>query len=528
MGIKQFLLGAALAAMLSIAFASDDTPILKAPRDGLVDVPLLKTDALEEVVGRQVRSFQKALENILNANHSDPEVLGRAYGLLGQVYLAYSWHAPARRCFLNAAALDQEAFPWQYLLGMVEIEMGNTDEGEACFQRAAALRPDYLATYIRLGDIRLQFHDALGALEHYQHVLNADDTASAAWLGVGQARYILKEYEASLAAYQKSATLTPSATKVNYFMAMTYRAMGQEETARAYLARAGKVGVKPKDALMEDIDNMQRGERVYMQKGQAAFSAGQYPDAAKMYELALKSNPESIPARVNLASCLALIGRLDEAVAQFQAALVQKPDNFTAHYNLGRIFAGQGKLNEAESHLTQAVALNPDDLELQLNLAKLLGAKGKHTEAVALFEQLEKKAPDTSSIPVAKLTFYLENKAYDLALDLLPAYRKKFPTDAQLAHFEVQLLVGHPKFSRRDGQRALTIALQLLESQKSPVNFENVAMAHAELGRCDRAARWQEQAVELYSKAQLKEAQALAEKQLQLYQSQKECRIPGQ
>jgi hypothetical protein len=34
--------------------------------------------------------------------------------------------------------------------------------------------------------------------------------------------------------------------------------------------------------------------------------------------------------------------------------------------------------------------------------------------------------------------------------------------------------------------------------------------------------------VELYSKAQLKEAQALAEKQLQLYQSQKECRIPGQ
>lgn len=505
----------------------DQTPIFKGPQDELVDVPLVNTEPLEPVVARQIRGYQNSLQKIAKISAEDPVILARAYGMLGQGYQAYTWIEPARRCYQNAAFLDPKKFAWHYLLGLTELELGNVEGAEESFKKAEALRPDYLANLVQLGKIRLQFNDGLGAVGYFEKVLAKKPNEAAAWLGKGQALYYQEKYNEALKAYGNALKLSPASDKINYFIALTYRALGDEPQSRGFMARAGKVGVKPIDPLAEDVAKLQRGERVLMQKGQAAFSAGRYKDAAQMYSMALDSNPNSIPARVNLASSLALGGFGKEAIEQYQAVLAKDPKNLTSHYNLGKIYSGLGKLDEAFLHLSQAVNLDNQDLEIQYDLANVLATKGEIEKALRIYDHLEAKAPDQVKVPIGKVRLAISQKAYDQALDMLGTYRKKFPHSATLGYYHAQLLVTHPDLSKRNGKLALDLSLKLLEAQKSALHFESVAMAHAELGNCLRAAKWQTQALEFYRQSKNKTIVELAEKQLHRYQKQSDCRVPG-
>jgi hypothetical protein len=57
------------------------------------------------------------------------------------------------------------------------------------------------------------------------------------------------------------------------------------------------------------------------------------------------------------------------------------------------------------------------------------------------------------------------------------------------------MLAASPDRSLRDGPRALTLAMRTYESDRSAAHRETVAMALAELGRCDEAATWMQRAV---------------------------------
>ena len=515
-------------AMLPCVSAADDTPLFKAPFPTLVDVPLIKTGDLEPVVARQVKGFQNALQQFRFVGEENTAELGTAYGLLGQVYHAYKWMASARRCYLNAAALDPHAFRWQYLLALAELDQGNSEEAEAAFRRAATLNPNYVATYIRLGEVRLQFNDHQGAEKEFQKAFALAPETPAAQVGMGHVYQLRKEYGKALEAFAKALKQVPVASKVNYNIAMTYRAMGKTDEARTFMAKAGKVGIRPVDPLLDDVERLQRGERVLMQQGHAAFSASQYQSAAALYQRVLKTNPENVAAMINLGTCLGVLGDINAAVENYRAALVLEPKNVTANVNLGKLFADAQQWDMARQHIKTALDIQPEDLEVQFQFANVLTELGEFEQALAIYRSLEEKEPGNPAIANNTTRLLVKANRYGDALTALEGYRGRFPDEPQLAYLHAQILVGHPSLSERDGKRALDIAGQMLQKTNQLRFVETIAMAYAELGDCEKAAEWQAKVVATIRESDSVQGLDQAQRQLTYYQKGGNCAIQGQ
>src|SRR5213592_1805901 len=137
------------------------------------------------------------------------------------------------------------------------------------------------------------------------------------------------------------------------------------------------------------------------------YEAGKYPEAAAQLEKLVREVPESFevqellglvysaqsqdtratqhlqkavtlktdsaPARTNLATNLAHLGKTELATEQFRKAVELDPQNFETNHNLGEAFARSGRVAEAALYLQKAQQIDPSSYDngYDLSLAYL-------------------------------------------------------------------------------------------------------------------------------------------------------------
>src|SRR5271165_6569324 len=88
---------------------------------------------------------------------------------------------------------------------------------------------------------------------------------------------------------------------------------------------------------------------------------------------AVSLKPNSAPARTNLGSNLARLGKPELAEAQFKKALALEPLNFDANHDLGELYIQSGKIVQAAPFLEKAQQIQPSSYDngYDLSLAYL-------------------------------------------------------------------------------------------------------------------------------------------------------------
>jgi predicted O-linked N-acetylglucosamine transferase (SPINDLY family) len=137
-------------------------------------------------------------------------------------------------------------------------------------------------------------------------------------------------------------------------------------------------------------------------------------DALEQYRSALRVDPARADVQNDLATALAMQGRLDEAISAFQQVLQLDPNNAGAHNNLGNALRIQGRLEEALPHFREALRLNPNFAEAHHNLGIALLHLRRPDDAVASFQQALRLKP-----------------TYMAALDSLQQALKQCPNHAE-------------------------------------------------------------------------------------------------
>jgi tetratricopeptide (TPR) repeat protein len=74
---------------------------------------------------------------------------------------------------------------------------------------------------------------------------------------------------------------------------------------------------------------------------------------------------------------------VQEAVEQFNQALRINPKSSDAHVNLGLALSKMGRTDEALGHYEQALQIKPDDFEILFNMAILYANTHRSFEAIA-------------------------------------------------------------------------------------------------------------------------------------------------
>jgi protein O-mannosyl-transferase len=128
--------------------------------------------------------------------------------------------------------------------------------------------------------------------------------------------------------------------------------------------------------------------------GAALAKKGQFDEAIRQCQEALRLKPDFADAHNNLGAAFGKKGQIDEAISQYQETVRLKPDHALAHYNLGAAFARKGQSDEAIHQFQEAIRLDPDYTDAHNNLGVALGNKGQTDEAIRQFHETIRLKPD--------------------------------------------------------------------------------------------------------------------------------------
>jgi tetratricopeptide (TPR) repeat protein len=176
------------------------------------------------------------------------------------------------------------------------------------------------------------------------------------------------------------------------------------------------------------------GESAEVQKGIAAFQAGDYPAAKQAFDAALKKTPEDADALYyegltaekmgdkeaaekyykaalkrrpdheaagNLSALYDDAQRWDEAITVAKAALARSAGSPALHANLGLAYAGKKDAANATGELDQAVKLSPNDAGIRLAYAHAMSGLGQIDAASAQLRAARPLAGDNLGVLAA-------------------------------------------------------------------------------------------------------------------------------
>ena len=497
---------------------------LEPPRTNLTAVPLPDLEKLEPDVGEQLRAMQSSLAALAKDPAATAQRLSEAYGLMGQVYQAYALTASAEPSYLNAHRLAPDDFRWLHFLGSLGQQEGRTQEAITYYQRAVQLRSDDLAAQVYLGNLYLQQNQLEPARTSFKAALAINANCAAAWYGFGQLSLASQNYGEAAKQLEQALRLSPETNRIHYALALAYRGLGEIEKARAHLQQQGPVGVRVADPLLDGLPELIKGERLPLVRGRMAFDALRFADAATEFRKAVAAQPASLTARVNLGSALAELGDVDGAIEQFQEALRIEPKNLAAHYNLSLLFAKQNQPGQAIAHLRVVLDMNDRDVEARWRLAQELLKASRRQEALAELARVIADDPNNEDALLTRAKILSGNRQYAQALSELEKSHAQFPARGRTAVMLAYLLAASPQIELRDGARALALGRRIYAATAQASDGVIIALALAEMGRCQEAAAWQRRMVEAAEHDHDADLAAKLKADLRRYENKQPCR----
>jgi arylsulfatase A-like enzyme/Flp pilus assembly protein TadD len=121
---------------------------------------------------------------------------------------------------------------------------------------------------------------------------------------------------------------------------------------------------------------------------------GDYPDSTEKLNLALKTEPDSVPVRYLLGLNYYRMHDFSNSVAQLERVLQLSPDYALAAFQLGLAYARQGDFDHAIPALKRALDLDATNFSAAYNLGIVYEQKQMVAEATAAFRQSISISPD--------------------------------------------------------------------------------------------------------------------------------------
>jgi tetratricopeptide (TPR) repeat protein len=465
-------------------------PTASVPDLKLVLAPDLS--GLDPARAEHLKAAYQSLQAAIARKDLSPQELSEAYGTMAQLYHTYHLWDAAQICYENVGQLAPQNFAWRYARADILRQQGKVADALADYEAACRSQPKNIPCLIHQGRAHLDNHNAAKAGELFTRALALDPQAAAAHEGLGYVARAQERYQEAAQHFEAALALVPAANRLHGELAMLYQHLNDSEKAKAHLGRRGTVGIKVVDALTEQLEALVRGERIAIFRGRLAFYAGHYDEAATQFTKAVEADPRNATARVNLATMLVQIGESTTAITQLQEALRLQPALGGAHYNLAVLLLQQPqRLPDAIYHFRAALVADPTDRQLYVQLANALQRQGKGDEALIYAMKAADLDPTDEKVLLGTAALLVQRGYFAEARQRLEDAHQRFPKRGGTAHALAHLLATCPDPTLRDGKRALDLAQRVFAAQNSAPYAETVALAFAEVGQCNEAAKWQ-------------------------------------
>ncbi|MCY3969792.1 MAG: tetratricopeptide repeat protein [Acidobacteria bacterium] len=398
---RAALVEAAVAALLPLsshpAVAQDLEQVLR-PR----------TDQYEQVVRDQMASAHDELDRLQNDPAATPSDLAAAFGLLGQLYLLYDYHEPARAALRNAEALDGQDLRWPYYLADLTAREGDPETAAAALDRVLSIDPGNVAALIRRGNALLELGRLDDAERDYSRAVDRDPRQSAARLGLGRVRYERGDFEQAIEHFQAAIQDQPEGSAIHHHIGLALRRLGRREEAAAHFEQNEHRLVVFADPLKDRVDQLNVSAEAHYFRGTSALRRGDARGALDAFLLALEAKPDSARNVFSVGLAQIELGNKQAAEARMRQAIALDANYREPHFNLALILAERGDYEAAERHFGRAAEIDSADFEASARRADALTRLGRIEEAIEVLNQVLESEP---AMPVALLTLGAAHQA---------------------------------------------------------------------------------------------------------------------
>ena len=235
---------------------------------------------------------------------------GHNLGALGMIYHSGAFYDDASLCYGLASGKDSTEWIWDYYLGCLNREMGESEKAAENFRRVVSIHPDAYHAWFYLGDIYLDLgqydkaDDALSRINSmYQIKIPANELFRTDHFPIGiYASYLLAKIRISTGMIDSAEkTLTDLLDQSPNF-GPAYRLLGNisqtrkdEKAAEKYIIRANDnlFSTSPADTLLDIISLMSRSDQYILKQIDEADYYFYYDWALTLADHALQYMPDN-------------------------------------------------------------------------------------------------------------------------------------------------------------------------------------------------------------------------------------------
>ena len=320
----------------------------------LADLPPALAATMREARGEAER---------VAATSTDAASRADAWGNLGMLYHAHRLRFLARDAYARALT-EAETTRWRYLHGIALAELGEIERAAEDFRLVTAAAPDRMPAWYRLGVSLLLSGELNGAQAALARARDLDADSALVLAALADVAGGRGDHRTALDLLSRAVELEPEAGQLAYKLAMTHRALGDVESASAWLARSPDNRLAPKidDPVLLEVAQMSRSARFYEVAADWALGRGDRTGAIDALKSAVALAPEDPGTILKLAAVLGDVGQRDEALAHVRQALALDEDSAAAWYRLAWLMrnATAAEAEVAEDAVGRALAIVDD------------------------------------------------------------------------------------------------------------------------------------------------------------------------
>ena len=435
-------------------------------------------DSLEPLVTEHIQ------QQIIELDETNTEALFK----LGKTLQAYEFFEQAINCYLKVIELSPQKFDAQYLLAKSYLQANMLENAIDAFESALKIDSTYLPAHTSLIESAINLEQLGFAQTKLSSLPEGLLNTPTILMLQGDIYQLQKQHQKAIEFYYQALLLQPQASRLYYKIAMSQRALDLRNEARESLKLSGKVGVKPADPIFTEIADLAKGERINLLKGKSAFSMGQYQKAQQYFADAIKSEPKSARARVNLSATLVQLGQMDEAKNVLLEALTLDPNNTTAHYNLAELLYFSQNFELAKTHYLLVLKDAPNDLPANFALAKTFIQLNEISQGEQYIEKANIFSPLKTSLLFELVELFYTKRAYKQAVALMERALVIAPENAIVALNYANLLQALSGGFYADDDKAIMLYERIMKSNSSFDIASRLTQAYLNGYYCQKAA----------------------------------------
>lgn len=441
---KLAIISSVAAAVLIIGFFGSKILIRSSFRNHIPAIP--DDGSVTDVIRQQLsEATQKAI------GHPNADNLGR----LGMAYHSSAYYDQARQCYQLAAGSDKSGWIWDYYLGYLGQEMGDSKSAIESFSKVVKKNSRVISAWYYLGEAYRNAGEEDNAKDAFAKIadlpsvnsgykpLRANYSSFPVSARFELARIALDRHHTDEAENLLKAVLKTDKTigPVFRLLGNVYKAKGDSMASRQFNERAGDLAeiTTLNDTLIDRLALISRSELYLPKQIDDALKSANPEWALQLFNQALKYIPDNkyVVSKAIKFYCRMNLGK--QALPYLDKDLRDFSTDFGEMKDVGYLLSRKGFFAESIPFYVQAGKLQPDSLAMAGNFALSYWKNNQRDSALALMANLYANNKRNSDVLASEVNFMLGTGNLNEAKVFLDRLKTVSPSDPKIPKFAGRL-----------------------------------------------------------------------------------------